>query len=138
MQQEFVLEASELEGEELGSPPRASAVLSHPLSKAEPGNPWAGAEPAARGGRDRHDTLTSTSTQHRLWSCCLKPHLKNPLRHRPHSCGGHHGCWKPGCWYNRLCAAATGSPGARGGQPSPQNPSKCHAQGSLSDGNSLN
>lgn len=33
LQQDFVLEASELEGEETGSPPRASAGLSHPLSK---------------------------------------------------------------------------------------------------------
>lgn len=32
-QQEFVLEARESEGEEMGSPPRASAGLSHPFSK---------------------------------------------------------------------------------------------------------
>lgn len=37
LQQEFVLEASELEGEETGSPPRASAGLSHPFSKLQPG-----------------------------------------------------------------------------------------------------
>lgn len=37
LQQEFVLEASESEGEETGSPPRASAGLSHPFSKLQPG-----------------------------------------------------------------------------------------------------
>lgn len=37
LQQEFALEASELEGEEMGSPPRASAGLSHPFSKLQPG-----------------------------------------------------------------------------------------------------
>lgn len=84
LQQEFVLEASELEGEEAGSPPRASAGLSHPFSKLQPGQLMSWAEPASGGGRDRQIALSSSLMQHRMQSCRLKPHLKNPLGHRSH------------------------------------------------------
>lgn len=83
LQQEFVLEASELEGEETGSPPRASAGLSHPFSKLQPGQLMSWAKPASGGGRDRQTALTSSLIQHRFQSWCLKPHLEDSLGHRP-------------------------------------------------------
>lgn len=46
------------------------------------GKSWAGTKPASGGGRDRQSALTSSLIQ----SCCLKPHLKDALGHRPHCC----------------------------------------------------